>query len=288
MNSIRSLKLLIIALVVSHNIFSQSNVYRPFPGGSAIWHVSRQSMSGINYYNYKTSGDTLVGSYNYKKVLYAYNVTPGPFNFSPYTFKFGYRNDSLNKKVYYLDVTGGINKDTLWYDYNLNVGDTLKSTYSYYRSISNPRIVQAIDSILICGSYNKRFKFNCTDNESALVEGAGFMDNFVQTSRDNECPFEPTYVYSTSFSTCYITSIGAYANNKRIELFPNPAVSELKINSSVKMLEYSIINTIGEIVLNGNIADSQHINVSSLGDGLYTIKMQDKSGKQYQSKFIKQ
>jgi len=123
-----------LLLIGYSNLFSQINNYKPFPNGSAIWEVSSttyaNSMGGgqqMTYYRYLALGDTIIGSYKYKKVLSA--VSPyNPFNFSYYSFKFAYRNDSINKKVYYLDTTGGLNKDTLWYDFNLKVGDTLKET----------------------------------------------------------------------------------------------------------------------------------------------------------------
>jgi len=288
MQTIKSFKLLIIALVVCSNVFSQTNVYKPFPVGSAVWSMSKQSMSGLSYYQYKTSGDTLIGISIYKKVLYSYSLN-NPFNFGAFTFKFAYRNDSINKKVYYLDVTGGLNKDTLWYDFNLNIGDTVKSTYSYGRyNINKDRVVQSIDSVSICGAYHKRFKFNCTDNESALVQGAGFLDNFIHSERDNDCPFEPVWVYSSGLSTCYFTNVRDYFKDNQIKLYPNPASSELKINTSLQIHEYTILNNIGSVILKGNLLDAQSINVSSITDGLYIIKLEDKSGNQYQSKFIKQ
>lgn len=289
MQTIKSFKLFIIGLVVCSNVFSQTNVYRPFPEGNAIWSVDKNSTTGSSYYKYKTSGDTLIGAYTYNKVLYAYNLTPGPFNFSSYTFKFAYRNDSINKKVYYLDVTGGLNKDTLWYDFNLNVGDTVPSTYAYGRyMISRDRVVQSIDSSLICGSYYKRFNFNCIDNASDLVEGVGFMDHFVNSERDNECPFEPVEVYYTGFSTCYFTSLDEHLNDNLIRILPNPTNLELKISSSSQINDYTIINNFGAVILKDNLIDSQSIDVSSLAYGLYVIKIQDRSGKLYQSKFIKQ
>lgn len=289
MQTINSFKLFIIGLVVCSNVFSQTNVYRPFPQGYGFWSMTRQSMSGLNYYRYKTSGDTLVGTYTYKKVLYAYNVTPGPFNFSPYAFKFAYRNDSINKKVYYLDVTGGLNKDTLWYDFNLNIGDSVENTYSYMKNgFFNDRVVQSIDSVLICGSYHKRFKFNCTDYEADLVEGVGFLDNFIHSERTGDCPFEPTYIYSTSFSSCNITSVEDYLKGSTIKIFPNPTSSELRISGLSKITEYAIINNIGATILKGNLSDSQSIDVSSLADGMYILNIQDRSAKLYQSKFIKQ
>lgn len=293
MQTIKSFKLLIIALVVCSNVFSQTNSYKPFPKGYGSWSVVQSYPLPLNYYKYVTSGDTLIGAYTYKKVLYAYNISPGPFNFSPYTFKFAYRNDSINKKVYYLDVTGGINKDTLWYDFNLNVGDTIKETYSYTHNghiVGNlRRIVSSIDSVLICGSYYKQFNFNCAGGfETSLIEGVGFKDKFDVTGYLGGCPFEPSAVYSTGFSTCDINSVADLSSNQFIKLFPNPTFSELKINASLQLTEYTILNNIGGIILKGNLSDLESINVASLATGLYVIKLQDKSGNNYQSKFIKE
>ena len=288
LQTIKFYKLLIIALVVCSNLFSQTNVYKPFPEGNANWNMTKQSMFGLSYYNYKTSGDTLIGAYTYKKVSYAYNLTPGPFNFSPYTFSFAYRNDSINKKVYYLDVTGGINKDTLWYDFNLNVGDTVKNSFSYLKTnieVMN-RVVSSIDSIQICGTYHKRFNFNCTDYASGLIEGAGYMDHFIHTQRHNDCLFEPVEIYSSGLSTCYFTSVKDYVKENQIKLYPNPASSELKISPLINFSNYSILNNLGEIVLYGT--DSSNISVAILTSGLYIINIHDKSGNYYQSKFIKQ
>ncbi|MFN8114929.1 MAG: T9SS type A sorting domain-containing protein [Bacteroidia bacterium] len=292
MKTIKSFKLLLIALVVFSNVFSQTNIYKPFPNGYASWNVTQTYPLPLNYFKYVTSSDTLIGVYTYKKVMCS--VSPNnPFSFGPFTFKFGYRNDSINKKVYYLDVTGGINKDTLWYDFNLNVGDTLKETFAYTNlgiiTNNQRRIVSSIDSVLICGSYYKQFNFDCAGGfETSLIEGVGFKDKFDRTGYLGDCPFEPYAVYSTGFSTCDINSLADFRSSQLIKLFPNPAFSELKINASFHLTEYLILNNVGTVVLKGSIFDKQSIDVSSLSSGLHIIKILDKSGNSYQSKFIKQ
>lgn len=288
--------LLIAILIISNNIVSQISVYKPFPHGNALWSMSSQSISGLNYYNYRTAGDTTIGVYTYKKVTYSFSPN-NPFNFGPQSFKFAYRNDSINKKVYYLDVTGGINKDTLWYDFNLNIGDTVKSTYSYKKQPYNGpssgtvfnRVVQSIDSILICGKYYKRFNFNCIDYASSLTEGVGFMDDFIHTYRDNECPFEPPYVYSTGFSTC--NTVGIYEVNiakTNLHIYPNPVTSDFKINSSLTLSNYTIINNLGEIVQQEKYTNQESILFSEYLSGLYLISLQDEQGNTYHTKFMKQ
>ena len=301
MQTIKSFKLLIIALVVCSNLFSQTNVYKPFPQTYGSWNVSGQHYIGfpptgsyLTYQHYEALGDTIVGLFTYKKVTVSTSMY-NPFNFGPKVFAFGYRNDSINKKAYYLDVTGGTNKDTLWYDFNLNVGDTLKETFAYTSFGNNMnnqrRIVNTIDSVLICGSYYKQFNFGCLINggfETSLIEGVGFKDRFDVTGYLGGCPFEPSAVYSTGFSTCNINSVADLSTSRFIETFPNPTNFELNINASLQLNEYSIFNNLGAIILKGNLSGLQSINISSLADGLYVIKIQDKSGNQYQSKFVKQ
>lgn len=283
------------------NLFSQASVYKPFPQTYGSWYISGQHYIGspptssyLTYQNYEALGDTTIGSYTYKKVTVSTSMG-NPFNFGPSLFTFAYRNDIPNKKVYYLDVTGGINKDTLWYDFNLNVGDSIKETYSYthggYINGNQRRIVSSIDSVLFCGTYHKQFNFDCPINggfETSLIEGVGFKDKFDVTGYTGGCPFEPPAVYHTVFSTCNANSIADLHTDQLIKLFPNPANTELRINSSLQFMEYTIVNNVGAVMLKGNFSAIQAIDVSRLAGGLYIIKIKDNSEKQYQTKFIKQ
>lgn len=301
MQTIKSLKLLLIALVVYGNLFSQSNVYKPFPQTYGSWNVSGQHYVGspptsmyLTYQKYEVLGDTIIGLYTYKKVTVSTSMY-NPFSFGPKIFAFGYRNDVIAKKVYYLDVTGGINKDTLWYDFNLNVGDSLKETYSYSHlgliNSNQRRIVNSIDSVLICGTYYKQFNFGCSINggfETSLIEGVGFKDKFDVTGYNGACPFEPQAVYSTSFSTCDINSVADLSSNEFIKISPNPVNDELLINTSLNTKDFVVIDNLGRVILSGSLFNKQVINTSNLADGLYTIKLSDKMGNIYQSKFIKQ
>ncbi|MDF2450775.1 MAG: hypothetical protein K0S26_279 [Bacteroidota bacterium] len=301
MQTIKSFKLLIIALVVCSNVCSQTNIYKPFPQTYGSWYVSGQHYVGSpptgsysTYQNYEALGDTVVGTYTYKKVTVSTSMS-NPFNFGPKLFTFGYRNDVPNKKVYYLDITGGLNKDTLWYDFNLNVGDSLKETYSYssFGSINGNqrRIISSIDSVLFCGTYYKQFNFTCPISggfETSLIEGVGFKDKFDETGYQGECPFEPSAVYHTAFSTCNANSITDLSADILVKASPNPANSKLRINSSIQFIDYTIVNNVGAIMVKGNLSETQDIDVSYLTNGLYVIKLKDKSAKNYRSKFIKQ
>ncbi len=300
MQSIKTFILFIIALIVCNSLFAQVSAYKPFPQTYGSWIVQKQGPLGpgltamYSWKKYTVFGDTVVGPYTYKKVSVADNTGypsfPNPAPFGVSTFSFAYRNDIAAKKVYYLDVTGGLNKDTLWYDFNLNIGDTLKNTYAFENlntSSTIPRsIVNGIDSVLICGTYYKRYNFNCNSGfETQLIEGVGFLDKFTKTGY-LDCPFEPLYIYHTDFSTCDLANIHEKINNIDVRLYPNPTHIFLKISSSSIHFSYSIVNAYGVLLLKGVYDDE--INISGLSPGLYTIQIEDEIGRSLPIKFVKQ
>ncbi len=284
----------VIAFICSINLFSQINVYKPFPTVYGHWYINQVHYSGslpnitqtLSYHDYIAFGDTTVGLYTYKKVTCSDG--PNPFNFGPRTYRFAYRNDISNKKIYYL--APGTTQDTLWYDFNLSVGDTVKKTFatSQYNYFASRYKVTSIDSILICGVYHKQFNFNCTSPmNSKLVEGIGFLDYFINTYSD--CPFEPVDLRGIIFSSC---DVGVQENSilkDYISVYPNPTNAYLNIKTTTSLeLDYAVYNLFGQEVLKGELNELQTINVSHLSNGLYMIKIQDKLGNTYQSKFIKQ
>lgn len=290
-------------MIFSNCIFSQINVYKPFPL-IGTWVVQSYGPCGpdyggcsnayYSYSRYEVFGDTTFGGYIYKNVTCANsmgNSYPGNVTYGPSIFCFAYRNDIPNKKVYlYINLSGQY-KDTLWYDFNLNIGDTLKKTFSINSFSDSRSIVTSIDSVLICGVHYKKFQFNCQGEPGLdLIEGVGFIDNFVGTTP--MCPFEPVYKYNTGF-TCTLLSgkdeISASTN--QIELFPNPVLNNLQINypkqSIALPLKYSIVDCTGKVIFSGNLPENKSIDVSKLKNGLYFLRLLDKQQKTFQSKFLK-
>lgn len=295
------IKLFVFLVVLNNFLFSQVSIYKPFPKNYAVWKISgwhninTTSPSYFTYRKFMVLGDTVVNSVSYKNVKY-YNYPggnpgqpPGPLLLS-----FGYRNDSINKKVYYLSLTTTNAVEQLWYDFNLNVGDTLKDTFAFtnppWAGNSNTRrIVSSIDSVVFCGLYYKRFNFNnCAWGSGlSLIEGVGFEDNFIQTGF-RDCPFEPLTIYTSTFSTCDFSGIQRNKEDKPVLiLYPNPVNTELKISSPLQITNYEIFDNTGSVVIKHSIF-SGTINVSLLPNALYILKVIDEKGNLHYSKFIKQ
>jgi hypothetical protein len=80
------------------------------------------------------------------------------------------------------------------------------------------------------------------------------------------------------------TGINEYTNNNNIRIYPNPATNQLTIETT-KATNVSIINLLGQELLNTKIERSETIDVSFLADGIYFVKDLNNGGS---IKFIKQ
>ncbi|MCD4747660.1 MAG: hypothetical protein K8R58_15300, partial [Bacteroidales bacterium] len=164
----------VIYLFIFYSAEAQTNVYHPFPDSNVVW----VGTSWYNYpptdviyndYNLYISGDTIIGSNIYHKLyqngyIWATCPPPGYYYFGQY---FGaFRQDSANKKVYFFEN----GNDTLAYDFNLNIGDTLPVTCL---NVLNNNYVQSIDSVLVGSQYHKRFWISDDNsiNYASLIEG---------------------------------------------------------------------------------------------------------------------
>lgn len=243
--------------------FGQTNVYHPFPDSNAVWLQSSWYIDGYGClisddHNLFISGDTVIGSHTYHK-LYKNGYKSGfcppvgiPF---PPFYYFGeywtaFRQDIFNKKVYLFDA----GQDTLAYDFNLDVGDTLLS------AISGFNIVNSIDSVLVGNHYNKRFWLTdgWHNNYVALIEGLGstygafaplaiqfeFGGNLMCVKINNQTVWN----YDSTSSCNLITRIDDLDEPIRAFIYPNPfsESSRIKLNKNLEEATLVIYNILGQ------------------------------------------
>ena len=73
-----------------------------------------------------------------------------------------------------------------------------------------------------------------------------------------------------------------------ISIYPNPASSEIIVNSTVVNSSFNILDLTGRIVLNGVInSTNQAVNIESLTTGTYVLSISDNVGTVSQSQFVK-
>lgn len=293
--------ILMLGTLYSNSLFSQTSVYHPFPENYGRWEVSITDYTGVmydvRYERYITNGDTIINGTTYNKVTIANSTMPyswitiaGYVPFGPSRYCFAYRNDIPNKKVYRLDSVSGSNGnpsvEKLWYDFNLNVGDSLDSDGIIK--------VSSVDSTLVCNEYHKTFLFDFLYGGPVtpkFIEGIGCDENFLDPDLTHEFRLDVFFYYQTSFY-CTPTSIDEInRSTSQLEVFPNPTENTLQINftdgNSFLLQNYSILDCLGRVVFSGSISDN-NIDVSMLSKGLYFLKIEDKENNILQSKFVKQ
>ena len=150
----------------------QTNVYQPFPD-SIIWRVDYNLYQPFQircikdyYLEYYSKGDTTINSVVCRKLFVAVVVDSVTGWCSPdFLPTPGYvgalKEDPSANKTFF--VFPNSTTDSLLYDYNLAVGDTIKGINAQF--ISNlSGVVLSVDSVLISGQYRKRWNFS-QDND---------------------------------------------------------------------------------------------------------------------------
>ena len=296
--------LLLILITACLNSFGQANMYHPFPMVYGDWggfETIYPSMPGGGQpqqfkFIYYTSGDTIINANSYKKMNY---INDGlfmgvlkPLNqiFTGGSYSFSYRNDSLNKKVYIVPFDSI--QETLWYDFNLHIGDTLKKSYSLggaFGQYSGLVLkVDSIDSMQVCNNYYKRFYINCGNptpySRISLTEGKGFSSNFISASFSDDCYSEPIHIYSTgawSLDACP-NGLGIQNNStllKLINIYPNPARNNFTIETATTNKQtLQLFDVTGKLVLNQTIEGKTTIDVNSLNEGVYNLSLVNTTG----------
>ncbi len=195
-----------------------------------------------------------------------------------------------DKKVYIV-LPNSVN-ERLIYDFNLEVGDYM---YSSYTELSYE--VLEIDMVEIDGKLRKRFNL---ENYETWIEGIGTLNNFLPDAlngqiltytfpealnkRIMEDPFAINYIkkgdkiiYSTDAwyfkeDECNTSGLNK-TNSPQNIISPNPVKDNLSIqNSSGQVFELTDLN--GKILMRKKInSDDQLLNLSHISAGLYIYRM---------------
>src|SRR5947207_1265722 len=115
--------LLVLATIITLTAKSQTSVYHPFPDSSAIWnyHYVYSCLNfGIidNNYSIIISGDTVINSQTYHQlnIFYVQDISTGTCAPGvPTGYKGAIRQDTANKKVFYVSPSTGM--EELLYDF---------------------------------------------------------------------------------------------------------------------------------------------------------------------------
>ena len=308
--------LFLISILLSFYVNAQTSVYHPFPDSNATWCCQKLIGTGCclcgnpeyqYHLTYQLDGHVSINSILYNRLLkYEILYTLCPPGTVVDTSTIFIRQDTVLKKVWMYEPT--TNSDTILYDFNLQIGDTLDATKEFwagYYQLPDFWIVTSIDSILINGQYRKRFNYTpsfdstCT---SYMIEGIGSnhglfygpsncfeygasLNKFFQ---DNQLLFGDS---SPVWFAChdFTLSIHELETKYSCSISPNPFHSStlLELSSQFESAEIKIYNSIGEEIKRlRTLSKSTTINREDLLNGIYFIKATNQRGQVLTAKFI--
>ena len=287
-------KVAILSIVSFFGIAAFSKNYISMNLNEGQWNYDRYFGNFVcQEFTYRLANDSVIGTQTYSKVYrtgvnYRSDVKfPCDHRTVESTFDslaVLIRNDTTNKRVYIYDTTE--QKEKILFDFDLEVGDTLKNTYLEI----NAYCVDSITTDSIAGKSRKLFHVypigmssNNDQSSTTLIENIGFEDgsleelnNMVTTINLLRCK-EGTAVYPKNSNCNIITSLSKYQlKEKQITLFPNPTAGTVQIESAENIRYISVYNLQGQKV--------QEINPQNRSwdlpqeEGLYFIRMEDKEG----------
>ena len=270
---------------------AQTSIYHPMPDSNAVWNIYFDYAFCMTkaFYSITIAGDTLISGQNYHKLNtpYVKVVTAGCWSMIPTVgYKGAYREDKANKKVFFVPPFSS--SEQLLYDFNMQVGDTVKG-YFQNPSIPSVDIVQAMDSVLVAAKYHKRWKINSCYT-IYFIEGVGSTYGLINKSPAclTDQPFFtldcfskdglPAYPYSAT-GCALITSSpdGPEDHNTHVEISPNPFFSEtiLKSGNMLVNADLVIYNSFGQAVQEMNSLSGQEVRLyrGNLPGGLYFVRL---------------
>lgn len=308
--------LLVFSLLILFSISKAQQPYVPFPTavntvwseGAAGWYTYNQIQPCYSQQIY-IAKDTVISGVTYHQLDFYKHDRSGPIGcLAPWqqgtitTGTYGYfRNDSINKKVWLRFP--GTSQDTLMYDFNLTLGDTLPPFM--FRPDTHIRVTQ-IDTITLASKARKRYLLSgitmCFgDTASYLIEGIGGTSGFTLGIISGFCAgygnglgcmkTNRTTVYPDSSAICnLITSLDEVSQGKQqITIYPNPTSGQITV-PPVEGLEHILIYNIkGQLVMETQTNRSSETLINLEGSsGMYFIRFQMQDGSVSSLKVVKQ
>jgi len=208
------------------------------------------------------------------------------------------RDDSLANKTFF--VFPNSTTDSLLYDYNLTVGDTIKGIISqFYSQDDTNRTVLTVDSVLIGSQYHKRWNFSQSvlGDSVFIIEGIGTSSGLIEplypwvtewTDRHLICVKDSlqTYFISNYYSTVGCNLIVSIRNElnlrNSISIYPNPFSNEttIKADQEIKNSTILIIDSFGKQVKQINNITGREIklHLENLSGGIYFLRFIQENG----------
>jgi hypothetical protein len=251
-------------------------------------------------------GDSIIGGLSYKHLIYHGIMVENPINPQPgvicnpdYTFSstYGFVRQA-GKKVYSYDLINSV--DTLLYNFDLQVGDTLPLTVI---NSDTAITVTAITNFQVGNETRSIFDLSSNSGFSVkLIEGIGHDKGFLGTMQPFEFFESELICYSRNDTTYYDNGSGICDLNVglnelqftlEVEVFPNPT-SDVVTITSPQLEEINFVEIVDLMGANCTVrvdfssSNKATVNLENLAKGNYFLQLQKRTGEMYRIKIIKE
>jgi hypothetical protein len=270
--------------------------YKPLIKEGYYWDIGVIGPSICRYTEfpkrYFFDGDTVINSITYNKLAYylmpnatfGFNSQPCP-PFACDTIKHAVtyvflREDTLSQKVYRYDWGG----EALFYDFTLTKGDSMHfpawdgvvDTVYYITTLDN--VSRKVIQFMGWNGSGSTMGFP----DATMIEGIGSNNGlfveptpFFEEGGEVMCflPFAGSKIYPSGGNSCaeFITTIREKAN--RIMIYPNPVKDVLYFTEPLMLAEFTVYNTVGELVYSKHISNANEVDLAFLPAGSYHAKI---------------
>lgn len=298
--------------LIVNSVFSQA--YKPVVVEGRQWNyiyapVYILEETDYSTYEMRISFDTLINGHEYKKLLYRHNKTLKDWHLYAYL-----REDIEKQRVYLLDME---DLEIVLFDFKAEVGDIIESPMGDGTSICNE--VLSTDIIYIDGESHKKITIftSCPgapvlgSGERTWIEGIGGLDGIPESSmpyigyytsllclsEDGDWIFKnekkPPYIEDEELQCSYwrpmILSVENAKKEKDVKIWfssENKTI-EIQVEESYSY-DFELYDSMGRIKVSkkNNLGNSSH-DMNFIPDGIYIVKIIEKSGSVRSQKIIK-
>lgn len=185
-----------------------------------------------------------------------------------------FREDN-NKIFEGLDVAPG---EALIYDFNLNVGDTVRVLAG---SVMRNMVCTKVDTVIFLdGNIRKRQEMLCIDsgNKYVWIEGFGEKNLYREyCEEEDEAGYVSCYYYNKTLSYSNSTGNGCWPvgtnelEQNSIRVSPNPTNGALKIESNLNIEKVKVYDLYGQFIKVEKMKNS--VDLSNLANGVYILEI---------------
>lgn len=284
-------KILLTSLISIIFLTAFSQTYHPLIRSNFNWDIEYLDFSsicqvtGMGKYFFK--GDTIVSGHKYK-IVNAFStsvINPDPVCptygiDTTKTFKTHIllREDTATKQVYIYDRSQ--NRDDLFYDFSLAVGDTLKS---HYAALGYPLVIDSVGTItLYDGTQRKIFFLNEIGAYyiESLGGSEGLHHRFVHPIGGEQnwlrC-FTENNIKIWGNNCLNYVGVSKSKENNILKIFPNPCKEYVNINfNKFFQAKFKLLDINGKLLISKDISTNHlKIDLTELTNGIYFYQVYD-------------